>query len=88
MAQVEGPKLSSGDSTDWIVTSDVSMLKVPSVPPSRLDGCKIIDIGYHIKVSGQLFMPLTRHNITYTVDICIYIHTILCKLNVCVYFVV
>ncbi|XP_021955913.1 arrestin domain-containing protein 17 [Folsomia candida] len=49
MAQVEGPKLSSGDSTDWIVTSDVSMLKVPSVPPSRLDGCKIIDIGYHIK---------------------------------------
>lgn len=49
MAIVEGPKLCGGDSTDWIVTSDVSTLKVPSVPPSRLDGCKIIDISYSIK---------------------------------------
>lgn len=48
--QVEGPKLGRGDTTDWIVSSDVSGLKVPSVPPSRLDGCKIIDISYYIKV--------------------------------------
>jgi hypothetical protein len=50
MSHIEGPKLAAGEETDWIVSSDVSTFTVPSVPPSRLDGCRIIHISYLLKV--------------------------------------
>ncbi|CAL8113960.1 unnamed protein product [Orchesella dallaii] len=48
---LEGPKLKPSETKEWKSDFDTTaMLRIPSVPPSRLDGCRIIEVTYYLKV--------------------------------------
>lgn len=56
---LEGPKLKPSETKEWTsedaqTNADYdSMLRIPSVPPSRLEGCRIIEVDYSLKVRWQ-----------------------------------
>ena len=50
MVACEHPNIGGGEVDTW---GNVSLL-VPALPPSRLDGCGIIDIEYFFEVSDDL----------------------------------
>jgi len=47
---IRGPEVTKGEVELW----EGDVLKIPPVPPTRLCGCRIIDVQYVIKVSIQL----------------------------------
>lgn len=53
---MEGPKLKPNETKEW-KSDDLPLigfenaLRIPSVPPSRLEGCRIIEVAYFLKVS-------------------------------------
>lgn len=49
VAKFAGPSIDEGAVDRW----ENIMLRAPSLPPSRLDGCKNIDISYVFKVFGS-----------------------------------
>lgn len=56
---LEGPKLKPNETKEWksddamLETAGYSsLLRIPAVPPSRLEGCRIIEVTYYLKVQS------------------------------------
>lgn len=62
---IEGPKLKPNETKEWksedvqTETGYESMMRIPSIPPSRLEGCRIIEVKYYLKVSSFCSMSIS-----------------------------
>lgn len=56
MSEKRGEPVDAGDSDIWRIE-----MQIPSVPPTKLGGCRIIDVQYVLKVCFTLLISLSNH---------------------------